>query len=401
VAGATHMDYVFTAADRALFKRCRRAWDFGSPLRQNLEPAAFGGIDAGDAVREGLAVYYFPGMWEWHNRSIVERLSIEAFDRTLRRQRAAAGEEPGLSEQAWHDARELGTSLLRRYFRWAPSVDRFSPIRVHTDFAVTVPDPDRQEADLVSAGNQRLVYTGTIDMLVIDQNDAYWLVNHRVTTGEWSEVDLLVLDDVYASYCWAWESFFLGMRIAGVQYNEIRLDLEDGSVPDDQESEAAGAAATHMGGVAPIRRMYLHAAAVPTEIRQQQDGPFRRTVIPRSPRELAGLRKQMAGEALELSDPAVRIYPTPSPGNCRACAFRAPCLVVNEGDEPDQIVASAYRRRPDAEPGAEPRIGSATWSQNRGAAPLGWEERVKRPDEFLPAETISAESPGDQDPNGT
>ncbi|MGH2687638.1 MAG: hypothetical protein ACRDKW_02355, partial [Actinomycetota bacterium] len=331
---------------------------------------------------------YFPGMWEWRNRGVVERLAIEAFDRTLRRQRAAHGEEAGVPEQAWQDARDLGTRVLRRYFRWAPSADRFSPIRVHTDFAVTIPDPDQPEADLVSAGNQRLVYTGTIDMLVADPNDAYWLVSHRIFAGDWSELDLLVLDDVYASYCWAWESFFLGMRIAGVQYNEIRLDL-----PDDQPGEETGqtgppddepAPALHMGGVAPMRRMYLHAAAVPTEIRQQQDGPFRRTSIPRSPRELTMLRRQMAGEVLEMSDPAVRIYPTPSPANCAGCAFRAPCLVVTEGDEPDEVIAAGYRRRPAVEPGAEPRIGSATWSQNRGAAPLGWQEQVRRPAEFLP-----------------
>ncbi|MGH2687226.1 MAG: hypothetical protein ACRDKW_00240, partial [Actinomycetota bacterium] len=64
-AGARHRDYVCTAADRASFKRCRRAWDFGSPRRRDLVPAAPGGIDLADAVREGLAVYYFPGMWEW------------------------------------------------------------------------------------------------------------------------------------------------------------------------------------------------------------------------------------------------------------------------------------------------------------------------------------------------
>jgi hypothetical protein len=387
------MDYVFTAADRALFKRCRRAWDFGSPRRQDLVPAAPPGIDLADAVREGLAVYYFPGMWEWHKRGIVERLAIEAFDRTLRRQRAARGEEAGIPAQAWLDARDLGTRVLRRYFRWAPSADRFSPIRVHTDFAVTIPDPDRPEADLVSAGNQRLVYTGTIDMLVVDRNDAYWLVNHRIVAGEWAELDLLVLDDVYASYCWAWESFFLGMRIAGVQYNEIRLDLLDEVVDEvDGGADPAGhepAPAVHMGGVAPMRRMYLQAAAVPTEISRQQDGPFRRTSIPRSPKELAMLRSQMAGEVMEMSDPAVRIYPTPSPANCARCAFRAPCLVVTEGDEPDDVIASAFRRRPPVEPGSEPRIGSATWSENRGAAPLGWQEQVRRPAEFL----------SDHDPN--
>jgi hypothetical protein len=139
-----------------------------------------------------------------------------------------------------------------------------------------------------------------------------------------------------------------------------------------------------MGGVAPMRRMYLQSAAVPTDIRQQQEGPFRRTVVPRSSRELAVLQAQMAAEALEFSDPAVRLYPTPSPSNCRACAFRTPCLMVNEGNDPETVIASAYRIRPNPEETTEPRIGSATWSMNRGAAPMGWQERVQRPAEFFP-----------------
>jgi hypothetical protein len=379
------MDYVFTAADRALFKRCRRAWDFGGTNRQNLEPAVPAGIDLHAAVREGLAVYYFPGMWEWRNRSIVERLAFEAFDRALRRQHAA-GENSVATDEDWERASGTGIRLLKRYFRWAPTVDRFSPIRVNTDFHVTLADPEHPEADLVSRGGMRLIYTGTIDMLVIDEHDAYWLVNHRLTTGDWADVDLLVLDDVYSSYCWAWERFFLGMTIAGVQYNELRIDLpeEPEGTPEAPGASEAGEAGTHMGGVAPMRRLYLQPAAVPTDIRQQKEGPFRRTVVPRSPRELDVLRTQMAGEALELSDPAVRLYPTPSPSNCRACSFRAPCLVVNEGNDPETIVASAYRRCPGPEEGTEPRIGSATWSMNRGAAPMGWQERVRRPAEFLP-----------------
>jgi hypothetical protein len=220
-------------------------------------------------------------------------------------------------------------------------------------------------------------------------------VSHHFTTGDWADVDLLVLDDVYASYCWAWERWFLGMTIAGVQYNEIRMDLpgeetsaEAAPPPEEAagvgETEGAEGPGVHMGGVAPMRRLYMKSAAVQTDISQQQEGPFRRTVVPRSPRELDVLRRQIADEVIELSDPAVRIYPTPSPANCRACTFRTPCLLANEGNDPDAVLAASYRNRPPVEEGAEPRIGSATWSQNRGAAPMGWQERVRRPAEYLP-----------------
>src|SRR2546423_9991844 len=109
------MDDVLMAADRAYFKRFRCAWEFGGTNRQNLELAVPASIDLHAAVREGLAVYYFPGMWEWRNRSIVERLAFEAFDRTLRRQRAAAGDESIESPEQWEQASETGTRLLKRY----------------------------------------------------------------------------------------------------------------------------------------------------------------------------------------------------------------------------------------------------------------------------------------------
>jgi hypothetical protein len=38
------------------------------------------------AIRDALAVYYFPGMWEW-NRAIVLPLAIEGFLKSMRQQR--------------------------------------------------------------------------------------------------------------------------------------------------------------------------------------------------------------------------------------------------------------------------------------------------------------------------
>ena len=60
------MPVVVTAADRASFTRCRRQWDFGAALRQDLERRQTPTLpDLDRAVRDALAVYYFPGMWDW------------------------------------------------------------------------------------------------------------------------------------------------------------------------------------------------------------------------------------------------------------------------------------------------------------------------------------------------
>jgi hypothetical protein len=65
------MAYRFTPADRAAFKRCRRQWDFGARERRNLEPAEAAGTPGLEqAVRDALAVYYFPGMWDWQRSEV-------------------------------------------------------------------------------------------------------------------------------------------------------------------------------------------------------------------------------------------------------------------------------------------------------------------------------------------
>jgi len=60
-------DYIIRPWERRLFLGCRRAWNFGAHERQGLEPAGpTGFIDLEQAVKDALAVYYFPGMWDWN-----------------------------------------------------------------------------------------------------------------------------------------------------------------------------------------------------------------------------------------------------------------------------------------------------------------------------------------------
>jgi len=72
--------FVVTSADRELFTTCRRAWDFGAGVRRGLEPVRLkASHDLGRAIRQALAVYYFPGMWAW-DRGIVLPLVLRAYE---------------------------------------------------------------------------------------------------------------------------------------------------------------------------------------------------------------------------------------------------------------------------------------------------------------------------------
>lgn len=345
--------YIIRSSDRRLFKRCRRAWDLDSRLRQNYEPLKPRRVfDFERAIQKALAVYYFPGMWEW-NREIVLPLAIEGFIESMQQQREKHVERHRLSsedEGDWQDHLELGEMMLNRYFAWAAATDRFSPIRVETEFEVNIPDPIQPGNDLLVRAGVPIRYRGRINLLVVDGQDAYWLIKHQVVDEKWNKLDHLLLDEEGVSYCWAWENFFLGMKIAGIIYNEMR------KYPHDRSG-------------AQQRRAYRQADREPDQIiKQQEDQFFRRTQIPRSRKELKNASRQLALEALDLANPEVRIYPNPSLENCRYCDYLRPCIAMNEGLSASAVLETSYRKRGDEESDAG-RIGGSTWSVDRGAMP--------------------------------
>ena len=77
------------SAELEEFRRCPRAWDIGSRNRQNYVPIVPREvIDFGRAIRDALAVYYFPAMDDW-NRMIVRPLALHAFRRKVKEHRAS------------------------------------------------------------------------------------------------------------------------------------------------------------------------------------------------------------------------------------------------------------------------------------------------------------------------
>jgi hypothetical protein len=370
------MAYRFTPADRGAFKRCRRQWDFGARERQRYEPAQPAATaDLELAVRDALAVYYFPGMWDWQ-RSVVLPLVLAGFARSVGRGPPAGEEELAAAE-----------ALLRRYFEWAPGVDRFSPIQVEHPFEVNLPDPAGGDRELVLADGRPVRYQGRVDLLAGDEHDRYWVVAHRLVDRFGAAGDLL-LDEELVAACWALEQVYPGMRIAGTVHNELRrANLPVGM--DQPPPKAAPSRspwrrlrrrherglpqheASGGGRSLPYARRGAARArpADPAEVEVQGDGAFRRTRVLRDRAELAAMGARLAAEALEMVDPDVRLYPSPSPEHCGTCQFVAPCLATERGgDDVRAVLEAGYRDRgPErAEPG---RLGAATWGTGRGAAP--------------------------------
>jgi hypothetical protein len=402
------MVLLVTPADRASFGRCRRQWDFGARCRQNLEAVSRPAVpDLAAALREALAVYYFPGMWDWQ-RSITLPLVIQGFEREMDRQRSAAGAVGAVGaagaapdETAWAEDLRTGRDTLGRYFAWAPEVDTFSPVLVETEYEANVPSPADPHAGLVTAGGEAVTYRGKLHMLAVDAHDAYWVVRHRLVTGPWPPTGDLLADTEMLTACWAWEQFYLGMAIEGVIYNELRpagdAPPPAAAVPPPpaapgppprrrgwlrrragSAAHRAGSAAHRVGQSEPSgggrsipqhRRMYA-VASQPERldpVEQRATGDFRRTWLRRSRAEVAGAGQQLARDAADMTS-GPSIYPEPALDSCPACAFLDPCLAMFAGQDPEPILASSYRDRP-ADVPLEGRIGGRAWGVGRGAAP--------------------------------
>jgi hypothetical protein len=287
------MAYRFTPADRGAFKRCRRQWDFGARERQNYEPAEGAAPpDLELGVRDALAVYYFPGMWDWQ-RSVVLPLVLQGLARSLGGQPGAGG---GLV---------AGQALLGRYFEWAPGVDRFSPIQVECRFEVNLPDPAGGGRELVLPDGRPIRYQGRVDLLAGDEHDRYWVVAHRLI-DRFGTAEELLLDEELVAACWAMERFFPGMRIAGTIHNELRRADSPVGVEEPPPQAAPrrsprrrlrrrrdrGGIPQHEASGGGRSLPYARRGGVragppgPAAVASEGDGRFRRTRIPRGRAEL-------------------------------------------------------------------------------------------------------------------
>jgi hypothetical protein len=357
------LDYRISPDERAMFKRCRRQWDFASPHRRDLEPTeSLGTLALPAAVKDALAVYYYPGTWDWQHdfkQSLVHK--------ALRRSLDDAGTLEGL---------ETGTALLDCYDAWAVTVDDFAPVKIEHDVQALVPDPANPERGLKAPDGSAVIYSCRVDLLAVDAADEYWVVSHRLV-DDWQSVEELMLDEEAAAACWAWEQDYINMQIAGTIHNEVRIggpfDLPG------EESSATGtlkSVAQHepSGGG---RSIPQHVRAIVRDLRpeegsrvdQRSAGVLRRTRIRRSRAEIAEVGRLMAAEALDMTG-ASAPYPNPGP-HCLVCEFTDPCLALFAGADPEPLLATKFRphREDDRH---KPRLGQATWGFGRGAAPPGW-----------------------------
>lgn len=377
---------VLRPREMATYRRCRRAWDLGARIRQNYVPALPPKVfDFDRAVHDALAVYYFPAMDDW-DKAIVRPLAIKGFHRAMQEDLAryeAIAPLTAEQDEAWAAASALGETILNGYFEWSAPQDTFASIFSDQEYWAPIPDPNQPGAELTDATGHEIRYLGRVDQLFSDHNDEYWIAQHRLVAHAWEDDDQLLLDLDGLTDLWATEMTYPQLKIAGIVYNELRMD-EDADLPGGLADQTEGFdALSQVDGRTMRRPRHVHtrrspmtptdASAAAMTLAQQAGDPgdfisarttgewFRRTHVRRGRSSVRNAGLILAAQALEVTAPGLAIYPTPSPDNCTTCVFRQPCIEMTEGSDPAGTLAAGFRLRTPEE-GEEERL---RWSIGR------------------------------------
>jgi hypothetical protein len=206
-----------------------------------------------------------------------------------------------------------------------------------------------------------VTYGGRVDMLAIDTLERYWIFDWktaaRLSTGEPNAPDdYLFLDSQITSYCWAFK--VLGLNVAGFVYHEQkkaipvepeplktarlgRMYSTNKQMDCDWETYERTVSENDVDG-------YEH-GRYDEFIQYLKDfgGVFhKRHQIERTHTELVNAGLDIYNEALDMTDPDLRIYPAPGRFACGFCAFQDPCLGKNRGDDYLYTLDTMFEKRP-------------------------------------------------------
>lgn len=335
-------------SDIQSFKGCRRRWDILSDIRQGRKPIETPRpFDVGTASHEAFAFFYNPKTWSrtlGDDRPVMVAGAIGIYKHTLEQQRARyvkLMKIEGLSPEQIdeHEAEvELGTGMLNHYFDYVRrhDCDRFQPIMVEKSFEVPILE---NEDNIV-------VYRGRIDALVLDEWGQYWIVDWKTALQFRDNMGYLELDEQLGSYNWALQQV-LGLPIAGNIYAEIRkaYPLPPPRLQTTRKGcnfstnrqnatsyELALQTFTEAGEDLMMYEEYLNF------LRVEGFEYVRRIQVHRNQHELKELGERIKGEALDMLNPNLRLYPSPSPFKCNGCPVRPICIGMNDGSDVNYLM---------------------------------------------------------------
>jgi hypothetical protein len=351
------MKYEVHVSDIRAFKTCRRQWNWSSPLGHNLEPdKPYAPFFSGRVVHTALELYYRSN----GNMTLMEAVDV-AFTIEYEKMESAGTlwEE---EEQMLNEQKELVYGIMEHYDIWIHSGEHNkSPwgdenleyLDMETTFTVPM---------LTENGNpsNRVYLGGRFDGIVRRRDDGtLWLFETKTTRSIKELQNTLAFDEQAGAYIYA-AQLLLGEQVYGVIYNILRKKvpttprlLQNGTLSvnksiDTTASYYLRAAMSHHQDMSRENLIELYNEIL-MDLHERGNLFFSRTIIRRTPGEIAELADNLWYVALEMVRPSTKLYPSPSWTSCTFCRFRAPCLAVNTGADVSMLLENEYRERKDRE----------------------------------------------------
>lgn len=327
---------VIRTSDRLTYRRCRRRWAWSSHLRQNLGPKQ-------NPAPLWMGTGFHFAMEDFHglNKFGHPAKAFDAFAKaTYRHVKYDRNRLP-----ADIDSLTILAKGMLSYYAdtWLVARDPLQTYvhngvpQLEVNFRVDVP------FDAARFGYDKVVYSGTLDRVVVDENGLLWIVEYK--TAKAIQVMHYAHDTQVSSYCWVGDQLY-GRTVAGVIYQQHRKDtpnepriLSNGRISTDKRQLI-----THQSLRQYILNIYGSVQKAPQDYvdflnwkASQEDLSsdlfVRRDKIPRNQHQREAEGAKILMEIEEMLDPKLSLYPNPDRTCAFMCPFHGPCVSIDDGSD--------------------------------------------------------------------
>lgn len=352
--------------DRMDYRRCRRRWDWKSPLRQNLtedQPVEDKNLWYGSAFHFALEDYH-----GWHQFP-TPFAAFMAY-------RAATPEE--VLPYEIDDLTELASGMLSYYTQhWYPrrsndfktfTVNGVPQVEVDFEIVVyrrngySIPNIlDLTEESITIQPNYTpwFVYTGTFDRVVTDRFDRLWVVDYK--TGSSIDKHDIDLDPQISAYVWA-ANLIYGVDFEGVLWHQFLKAvpewptlLKGGNYSTDkrQKTTASIYQQALMEKYGKIPNDYLgFISELQARETPEGDAFVKWETVRRNAYSVQQEQRSIMVEASEMLNADIPIYKNAIRDRCSwDCKdFKAACLMMDDGSDYQHYVLSVFKKKAERNP---------------------------------------------------
>jgi hypothetical protein len=331
---------VIRTSDSILFKRCRRAWGWGSHLRGNLGSRnAASPLWLGSGFHFALEDFHGPN---YYGHPIV---ALQAYAMATHKWKGRSA-LPG----NWMDDLDLGKRMLTYYadhwLRNRPPLETFiynGEPQTEVNFRIQIPaDPGMLE----EYGYSNAIYSGTLDRVIIDDDGVLWICEYK--TAKAIQTSHYETDPQVTRYCWAATLLYPGYRVGGVIYQQHRKTLPDEprTLANGKLSTAKTQSTDYFFYRKAIINQYGSIEGAPGSVvdclnhfarleEPEHNAYVRRDKLYRNEHQTQAEGEKILLEVVDMLNPELPLYPNPT-RECGFCTFKGPCIAFDDGCDWEQ-----------------------------------------------------------------